>query len=74
MEVREFNTRSIDKTTIDYYRLSLIEMNELDVPSDLCYTGLDSNFNECVKRKVAQKVFLKIDSLVLKFLGNRDKS
>ena len=71
MEVREFSTRSIDN---HYYRISLVEMNELDVPSDPCFTGLDSNFNECVKRKVAQKVFLKIDSRVLKILGNRDKS
>ena len=71
MEVREFSTRSSDN---HYYRISLVEMNELDVPSDPCFTGLDSNFNECVKRKVAQKVFMKIDSLVLKMLGNRDKS
>ena len=53
MEVRSFNTRS---TVSRYYRLNLIEMNELDVPSDPCNTAPDFNFHSCVKMSVAQKV------------------
>ena len=53
MEVRVFSTIS---SYNHYYRISLIEMNELDVPWDRCYTGQDLNFNECVKEKIAEKV------------------
>ena len=53
MEVRSFNTRS---TVSRYYRLNLVEMNELDVPSDPCNTAPDFNFHSCVKMSVAQKV------------------
>ena len=64
MEVTAFSTRS---SFNQYYRISLIEMNELDVPSDPCYTGLNSNFHECVKYKVANKVlnYLKFSFLHL---------
>ena len=56
METRSFSTIS---SFNHFYRISLIEMNELDVPWDRCYTGQDLNFNECVKEKIAEKVVLK---------------
>ena len=64
MEVRSFDTQS---SVSHYQRMNLIEMNELDVPSDPCYTGLNSNFHECVKYKVANKVlnYLKFSFLHL---------
>ena len=54
MEQRLFRTGTSNGTC---YRLNLIEMNELDVPSDPCNTDPDFNFRACVKESVSQKVF-----------------
>ena len=54
MEQRLFKTRSSNGTL---YRLNLIEMNELDVPSDPCNADPDFNFRECVKESVSRMVF-----------------
>ena len=40
------------------YRLNLIQMNELNVPSDPCNSDTDFNFWACVKESVSQKVIL----------------
>ena len=66
METRSFSTIS---SFNHFYRISLIEMNELDVPWDRCYTGQDINFNECVKEKIAKKVVLKyvLESILIPF-------
>ena len=53
METRSFNTRASDHLC---FRLNLIEMNELDVPSDPCNANPDYNFHLCVKRSVTEKV------------------
>ena len=55
METRSFNTRTGDSLC---FRLNLIEMNELDVPSDPCNANPDYNFHSCVRRSVTQKVSL----------------
>ena len=57
MEIRTFNTRA---SISSYYRLKLIEMNELDVPSDPCNTNPDFNFRACVKKSVTEKVRYKV--------------
>ena len=54
MEVRSFNTRS---SVSHYQRMNLIEMNELDVPTDPCDTNPGFNFHACVKKSITQKVF-----------------
>ena len=66
METRSFSTIS---SFNHFYRISLIEMNELDVPWDRCYTGQDFNFNECVKENIAKKVVLKyvLESILIPF-------
>ena len=53
MEIRTFNTRGSKSS---YFRLNLIEMNELNVPSDPCNTNPDFNFRVCVKKSVTEKV------------------
>ena len=53
MEVRVFSTRS---SVSHYQRLNLIEMNELDVPSDPCNANPSYNFRSCVKKSITQKV------------------
>ena len=54
MEVRLFKTESSNSHC---YRLNLIQMNELNVPSDPCNIDPDFNFWACVKESVSQKVF-----------------
>ena len=54
MEVRLFKTESSNSHC---YRLNLIQMNELNVPSDPCNTDHDFNFWTCVKESVSKKVF-----------------
>ena len=54
MEVRLFKTESSNSHC---YRLNLIQMNELNVPSDPCNTDPNFNFWACVKESVSQKVF-----------------
>ena len=53
MEIRTFNTRASKSS---YFRLNLIEMNELNVPPDPCNTNPDFNFRVCVKKSVTEKV------------------
>ena len=53
MEVRSFDTQS---SVSHYQRMNLIEMNELDVPTDPCDTNPGFNFHACVKKSVTQKV------------------
>ena len=53
MEVRVFEANSSNS---HLYRLNLIQMNELNVPSDPCNTDPDFNFWACVKESVSQKV------------------
>ena len=53
MEQRIFKTGTSNGTR---YRLNLIQMNELNVPSDPCNTDPNFNFRECVKESVSQKV------------------
>ena len=55
METRFVKAKSSDS---HFYRLNLIQMNELNVPSDPCNTDPDFNFWACVKESVSQKVFL----------------
>ena len=54
MEQRLFKTESSGSRC---YRLNLIQMNELDVPSDPCNVDPDFNFRACLKESVSQKVF-----------------
>ena len=54
MEHRLFNTGS---SSSSLYRLNLIQMNELDVPSDPCNTDPGFDFRACVKKSVSEKVF-----------------
>ena len=53
MEVRVFTIRS---SVSHYQRINLIEMNELDVPSDPCNANPSYNFRSCVKKSVTRKV------------------
>ena len=53
MEVRVFTIRS---SVSHYQRINLIEMNELDVPSDPCNANPSYNFRSCVKKSITRKV------------------
>ena len=54
MEVRIFQT---GRSNSHCFRLNLIQMNELNVPSDPCNTDPHFDFRTCVKESVAEKVF-----------------
>ena len=56
MEVRLFKTES---SSSHCHRINLVQMNELNVPSDPCNTDPDFNFWACVKESVSAKVFPK---------------
>ena len=45
-----------NKTSNFYYRLALIERQELDVPTDPCNTTPDYDFQACVKDTLAERV------------------
>ena len=53
MEIVSFKTRT---SFSHFYRLDLIEMHELNVPSDPCHPNIDYNFKDCVKKSVSEKV------------------
>ena len=55
MEARVFKTGGMSSGHI--YRLNLIQMNELNVPSDPCNEDPKFNFRTCVKGSIAEKVF-----------------
>ena len=46
----------VNKTFSHYYRLALIEMQEIDTSMDPCNTDTSYNFNSCVRKFVATKV------------------
>ena len=53
MEFVSFKTRT---SYSQVYRLDLIEMHELNVPSDPCNPNTDYNFKACVKKSVSEQV------------------
>ena len=53
MEYVSFKTST---TFSHFYRLDLVEMHELNVPSDPCDPNIDYNFKECVKKSVSEQV------------------
>ena len=66
MEARVFKTGGISSGHI--YRLNLIQMNELNVPSDPCNEDPKFNFRTCVKGSIAEKVFFFIWMQFIKLL------
>ena len=61
MEQRLF--RSTKPKNSRCYRLNLIQMKELNVPSDPCNNDPDFNFRACVKESVSRKVFPQINRI-----------
>ena len=53
MEIISFKTRT---SFSHFYRLDLVEMHELNVPSDPCNPNSDYNFRDCVKKSVSEQV------------------
>ena len=53
MEVVSFKTRT---SFSHFYRLDLVEMHELNVPSDPCHPNIEYNFRDCVKKSVSEQV------------------
>ena len=53
MEYRLFNANT-DQSHC--YRLDVVQMEELNVPSDPCNTDPDYNFHKCVKESISEKV------------------
>ena len=64
MEFVSFKTRT---SYSHVYRLDLIEMHELNVPSDPCNPNIDYNFKACVKKSVSKQVFYEINCAFKKY-------
>ena len=53
-------------TMFSYYRrLALTEMEELNIPKDLCNKDIGYNFNFCVRKSLAQQVTTSQDQMIM---------